>query len=1001
MIRRHVPAPRVPLKTRIRRPGWLFAAFFLAACSPQDLPRIGDLASFAVEPAAGPADALDRGDELLVAEATSGEPCRARKIGEDEAARIDDFAVFCGGWERPAGWFHRFPAGGTMDPVAILDDPQLVPWPAGSMRCGTVQRPSPEEAVAFRRCVSGDGWPMLAWAAIAPRGIGYAGHGLAHLGPVFDAIRQGRSERVRAGTRTILARHAALLTAGGVPDLDRILRFRTLVELGRLHNQAGEFAAAGRVYERALDLQRRGQGGDRFTAELLAALGLNHASEGRMADAERAFAAAGKQLEEIAWSDAYPRILTYRAIFHRMRGELDAASRDIGQAIRAWRRLRGPRSSGTAHAEFVAAGIRLAEGRNADARRLLENVRAYQTRHHDYVGLLFTRLRLAELAYRDGRLRLAENHGREAERLAGLLFGDGLNLADARFLQARILLARGDRRGAAEALKKGARTLLARAPNRAALRASMLEEYLHALAELAGSTSDGRILRDGRVVELAQLIRDPTYDVAVRRMASRILADRKGLRPAVQRLQELASRRRALQLALGRIRLRDAFAPPDAEEAALRQELRRLAEEQRTLEDELQARFPRYGRLVSTLPVGRREIARALLPGEAVLQFVVTRDASFALLLRRDGTVLLHRSDLGRRRLADAVRRLRRALTLEEGIVPFDMKLAHELYRTLLGEAMDRELDGLRHLVLVPDGALASLPFGVLLREPAAPGNYREAAWVARDLALSAVPSVRSFLLLRTATGPSSAERPFLGVGDPLLQGQGRGRGAVRRAIEACVEEGRYDPAILRALPALPETRAEIQRVRDLLGRKGSKLLTGARAREAIVRRTDLKRYRILSFATHGLLPGELPCRNEPGLVLTPPNRARAEDDGLLSGSEIARLDLDADWVVLSACNTVGPDGVLGGASLNGLSAAFFHAGARTLLASHWDVASEPTVALMTSLFRSYARAPQLGKAEALRRARIRLMQDPERAHPVFWGAFVLIGDGGARPPQV
>ena len=111
---------------------------------------------------------------------------------------------------------------------------------------------------------------------------------------------------------------------------------------------------------------------------------------------------------------------------------------------------------------------------------------------------------------------------------------------------------------------------------------------------------------------------------------------------------------------------------------------------------------------------------------------------------------------------------------------------------------------------------------------------------------------------------------------------------------------------------------------------------------------------------------------------------------------EVLGLKLDADWVVLSACNTAGPDGSLGGESLSGLTRAFFYAGARTLLVSQWTVASDPTVELTTGIFSVTAREPGIGKAEALRRSQAGLRAKAATAHPLFWAPFVLVGDGGA-----
>jgi CHAT domain-containing protein len=161
-----------------------------------------------------------------------------------------------------------------------------------------------------------------------------------------------------------------------------------------------------------------------------------------------------------------------------------------------------------------------------------------------------------------------------------------------------------------------------------------------------------------------------------------------------------------------------------------------------------------------------------------------------------------------------------------------------------------------------------------------------------------------------------------------------------------------------------------------------------------------LARARIVHFATHGLLAGEtelLAAANaEPALILTPPQTASAEDDGLLTASEIAQLRLDADWVVLSACNTAaGESDKPGSEALSGLARAFFYAGARALLVSHWAVNSEATVKLITKAFEEIAKNNKTGRAEALRRSMLALSASPGRdAHPGSWAPFVVVGEG-------
>src|SRR5262249_30223805 len=155
-----------------------------------------------------------------------------------------------------------------------------------------------------------------------------------------------------------------------------------------------------------------------------------------------------------------------------------------------------------------------------------------------------------------------------------------------------------------------------------------------------------------------------------------------------------------------------------------------------------------------------------------------------------------------------------------------------------------------------------------------------------------------------------------------------------------------------RSWAPLPETADELCNVaRDLGVDPATHLYVGARATETQIKQLSdagrLADYRIVHFATHGAVAGELTGTTEPGLILTPPEQASETDDGYLSAVEIAGLKLDADWVILSACNTAAGD-AKGADALSGLARAFFYAGARSLLVSHWAVNSDSTVTLIT-----------------------------------------------------
>lgn len=368
--------------------------------------------------------------------------------------------------------------------------------------------------------------------------------------------------------------------------------------------------------------------------------------------------------------------------------------------------------------------------------------------------------------------------------------------------------------------------------------------------------------------------------------------------------------------------------------------------------------------------------------------------------------------------------------------LPFDASRAHTLYKSLLGEAADL-IKG-KHLLIVPSGPLTTLPFQVLVTEPPKAGDLKSVRWLARDHAITVLPSVASLKALRRTGKPSAAPNPMIGFGNPLLDGDQahpqlgahfKDQAQIARAQTGCAKSSRKRTASLRVvsrslapLPLsgrtadlnhlrlqapLPETADELCEVARSVGGNVERVRIGSRATETEVKRLsssgELAKYKILHFATHGTLAGQLKGTSEPGLILTPPKTATDEDDGYLSGSEIASLKLDADWVILSACNTAGGAGEGEAAeALSGLARVFFYAGARALLVSHWEVDSAATVQLITTAMAELAKDKSIGRAEAMRRAMLAVMADTSRPaswvpawHPSVWAPFVVVGEGG------
>jgi CHAT domain-containing protein len=156
----------------------------------------------------------------------------------------------------------------------------------------------------------------------------------------------------------------------------------------------------------------------------------------------------------------------------------------------------------------------------------------------------------------------------------------------------------------------------------------------------------------------------------------------------------------------------------------------------------------------------------------------------------------------------------------------------------------------------------------------------------------------------------------------------------------------------------------------------------------------NLAKQRVVAFATHGLMAGDLPNLTQPALAM-----AGTKDDAtnvlapLLTLEDVLTLKLNADWVVLSACNTAAADGKAEEA-LSGLARGFFYAGSRSLLVTHWAVDSESAVTLTTETFKNYQSKPTQAKAESLRQAMLTVMSNPDTAHPTYWAPYALVGDG-------
>ena len=393
----------------------------------------------------------------------------------------------------------------------------------------------------------------------------------------------------------------------------------------------------------------------------------------------------------------------------------------------------------------------------------------------------------------------------------------------------------------------------------------------------------------------------------------------------------------------------------------------------------------------------------------------------------------------GVERLARCVKLLAIGRPGKEDPLPFSFKIAHELYKGLFGPVEDL-IKGKR-LLIVPSGPLTSLPLQVLVSEPPKVPiglryeDYANVAWLAREHSSVVLPSVAALKSLRVIAKSATGPALYAGFGDPSLVGNSecpkiassndvcpsgssvnqvtstpRGKGLRRTAgLDKIFRKGSAQQIVLsevRSLCPLPDTAQEIRCVARILAIDEDEIYLGSLATETAIDHLNmsgkLAKYKVLHFATHGLLAGDMEeitkRQGEPALVLTPPKRPKnVFDDGLLTSSEIINLKLNADWVILSACNTAA-GAKLGADALSGLATAFFYAGARALLVSHWPVYSDAAVTMITKTFTFLDAHPERGRAEAHRQAMLALSSDraqKDNAHPSVWAPFVIVGEGG------
>jgi CHAT domain-containing protein/Flp pilus assembly protein TadD len=562
-----------------------------------------------------------------------------------------------------------------------------------------------------------------------------------------------------------------------------------------------------------------------------------------------------------------------------------------------------------------------------------------------------------------------------------------------------------------------------------------------ALPVLFGAQREGIVAADKALddsLNVVQRAAQTSAATAISKLGIRLAVGSDRLGQLVRQDQDLASEAEADDKAIVAAVSKEPGKRDPATEQRLRDRLAAIATEREALRTTLAKEFPDYAALSNPQPATAKQIQGLLSGDEALLLFAAAGDKqSYIFAFTREG-VDWKSIPFGADALADKVAQFRRGLdvdmvedqsALDAANIKrelFDLSFAYELYSTLLGPVEGR-IKGKRQLLVVPFGPLTALPFHLLISEKASalPSSastgitaesmapYRNAAWLIKRQAVSVMPSLASLVVLRQFARKAQGAKPIIGFGDPVFNPDAAAAATAKRGAKKTVSRSLITRSFTdfwhgagvdrrqlgQALPQLPDTADELNAVAKSLGAPPQDIHLGHDASETTVKHAPLADYGIVYFATHGLVAGDIKGLGEPSLALTIPAQPNNDDDGLLTASEVAQLKLNADWVVLSACNTIA-GGKPGAEALSGLARAFFYAGARSLLVSHWSVASDAATRLTIASFDLLKTDPKLGRAEALRRSMLAYLDDPSQprnAYPAMWGPFSIIGEGAAR----
>jgi len=383
-----------------------------------------------------------------------------------------------------------------------------------------------------------------------------------------------------------------------------------------------------------------------------------------------------------------------------------------------------------------------------------------------------------------------------------------------------------------------------------------------------------------------------------------------------------------------------------------------------------------------------KDVQKSLKDEEVVLYYIAYPNNLYFGAIGKDFTKFLYKY-YKEEKIPDLVKNIRKSINYDNGVLSkFDFQSSKELYGELIEPFKDYIKDK-EKLIIIPHGSLLSMPFEILLDDISEDNLLQNNNWLIKNHNIIYYPSISSFHAMKNLE-KINLNNFFAGFGNPKLSQDNKKIVSTKRIDidKIFLRGGIADVNKIRQFAELPKTANELKTISNYFDKNDIYLEN--EFNEKNIKSIDLSKYSVLSFATHGIVANELNGINEPGLITTPPKVGTINNDGVLSSSEIKNLKLNAELVILSACNTAAGDGSSSAEGLSGLTSSFFYAGARSLLVSHWYVEDESTVNLMKNTFSNLNKDESLSKS--LRLSKINMLNNESTAHPIFWAPFILVG---------